>query len=134
MAFRCGCEVVGWGVWGEEGGFGNRANAGIVPVAVVSLPPDPPLLESAPFSSQALLGCGKTLSSKITRHEFLDFCRRSPEIRAWVNFYDDPRNDMDRRDAGGSTGGSIGDLVGFSGMTAADARIPIIKEAGTVGG
>ncbi len=81
---------------------------------------------------QALLGCGKTLQSKISRHEFLDFCRRSPEIRSWVNYYDDPWNEMDKGDVGGVAGGAIGPVAGFSGMGPADARIPIVKEAAEV--
>ena len=83
--------------------------------------------------SQALLGAGKTLQSKITRHEFLDFCRRSPEIRSWINFFDDPRNDMDKNDSGGSAGGSIGAVKGFTGMSDTDAKILIIREDGQVG-
>jgi hypothetical protein len=81
---------------------------------------------------QALLGCGKTLTSKITRKEFLHFGRRSPEVRSWVSFYDDSIDDMDRADKGGGAGGSLGSLDGFDGMDDADRAILQIREEGTV--
>lgn len=85
---------------------------------------------STPSPTQALLGCGKTLQDRITRHEFLAFCRRSKEIRNWIFTYDDSVTDADRSDAGGLAGGAVGSIEGFSGMPQDDARVLQIREEG----
>jgi hypothetical protein len=83
-------------------------------------------------ASQALLSAKKTLQSRLTRHEFLDFCRRSHVIRTWVNYYDDPRDAMDVTDIGGDAGGAVFPVFGFSGMAKDDEAILQIREEGVV--
>ena len=84
------------------------------------------------LSLQALLGCGKTLQSRITRAEYLDFCRRSHEMRTWVSYYDDPADAMDSTDAGGDAGGPVAPIASFTGMTRDDAAVLQIREDGMV--
>lgn len=95
----------------------------------------PPESDLEALSHDAMLTYGKSLQSRLTRHEFLDFCRRSHEVRTWVSYYDDAPNGMDIGDAGGDAGGSThvaspGAALGFSGMTPEDAAVLQIREEG----
>ena len=45
--------------------------------------------------TQALKKSGKDIEDRITRQEFLEYCKHDPDVRSWLFFYDDPDDAMD---------------------------------------